>query len=110
MASFLPSGFNPDFSSFFLEQQPRAAFLSAAAPFGTSPQRRRGFRNQFESVFDQYLAMIGQEARGGNVPTLRFTDFTSGLDFNRLFREQPRFQRGENEDRFNPRTRFLFGF
>lgn len=105
---FLPG--NQDFARFFLEEEPRASFFSAAAPFGTSPVRRRFLQNQFGEVFDQYLAALGAGARQGSVPNLPFADFTSGFDFNQLFQQQPRFQRGASSQFFNPRTRFLFGF
>jgi len=103
-------GGGQDFARFFLEDQPRSAFFSAAAPFGTSPVRQRFFQNQFDEVFNQYLAALGRGAREGNVPNLPFADFAGSFDFNRLFQQQPRFQRGASSQFFNPRTRFLFGF
>ena len=99
-----------EFARFFLEDQPRSAFFSAAAPFGTSPIRQRFFQNQFDEVMKQYLSELGAGARQGAVPNLPFADFTGGFDFNQLFQQQPRFQRGASSQFFNPRTRFLFGF
>jgi len=101
-----------DWSRFFLEQAPRAAFLGAATPFGTSPLRRRFLGGQFDEGQRQYESMLGQQALRGELPEQPqlFSDFVRGLAFNQLFQQQPRFQRGVHSSFFNPRTRFLFGF
>jgi len=106
------AGFN-DFGRFFLEDQPRAAFLGQAIPFAKSPFQKRTFPNLFDQVFDQFLAQIAQQAQAGqldpfNLP--RFGQFVGGVDPNALTRQLPRFQRGASSQFFNPRTRFLFGF
>ena len=99
-----------EFARFFLEEDPRAAFFSAISPFGTTPQRRRFFSEQFPDVRNQFHGALGAQARQGLMPDLNFGDFTANFDFNRLFQQQPRFQRGVSSQFFNPRTRFLFGF
>jgi hypothetical protein len=103
-------GTGPEFPAFFLEDQPRSAFFSAAEPFSKAPIRRRFFQNQFDTVFDQYLAALGAAARTGVASDQTFADFSGNFDFNRLFQQQPRFQRGVSSQFFNPKTRFLFGF
>lgn len=102
--------FDPTFGRFFLNEQPRAAYGSAALPFGTSPAKRRFVQGSFDDVWSRFLAQLGLQARAGFVPDLDFGDFTANFDFNKLFQDQPRFARGQDAQQFNPRTRFLFGF
>lgn len=100
------------FGDFFLEDEPRAAFLAALAPFLTTPQRRRLGPDMFGNVYGQFLAKVGRQAMSGQLNPMnlpKFADFTRGQDFNRNFQDMPRWQRG-GEQQFNPRTRFLFGF
>ena len=99
-----------DFAKFFLEEDQRAAFFSAISPFGTTPGRRRFLSEQFPAVVNRFHGALGEQARQGLMPDLSFGDFTGNFDFNRLFQQQPRFQRGASSQLFNPKTRFLFGF
>ena len=99
-----------ELASLFLEKDPLAAYFSSIAQYAGRPPRRRFLAGQYDPTFHRFMGQVGQQARGGQFPTLSFSDFTRDMDFDRIFREQTRFQRGENEDRFNPRTRFLFGF
>ena len=102
--------FDRDFAQFFLEQMPRAAYESAAKPFGGTPQRRRFLDRNYDETFNQYLGQLGGQAREGFVPDLNWGDFTQNFDFNRAFYQSPREQRGDSERQFNPNTRFLYGF
>lgn len=101
------------FGRFFLDDQPQASFFNSIQPFSNTPIRRRFFQSQFDPVMGAFMARLGGMARGGTLDPMnlpRFDDFTKSFDFNRLFQQAPRSQRGESAQFFNPRTRFLFGF
>lgn len=101
------------FSQFFLEDEPRSAFLAAANPYFRSPLRRRVLTDQYNAVWDRYLADLGLRSMAGtldpNMPP-GFAPFAQAQDYDKLFYEQPRWSRGARTSIFNPRTRFLFGF
>ena len=100
--------YDQDFARFFLEEEPRSAFFSATQPFQTSNRMRRFLQEQFQPVWNEFLGAMGRQARLGQVPDLRFADFTQGTNFPQQFQQQPRWQRGESAQFFNPRMRFLF--
>lgn len=92
-----------------LEEQPRAAFFSFQDQFGPSPTQQNFFRNRFQQFHDQFLGTLGQQIRGGQAPTNRFTDFLGGLDFGQIFAQTDPFQRGgPSSALFSPRTRSIF--
>ncbi len=95
----------------FLKDMPRAAFFSAPNIFGDSgrsvqQQRFFGQPGIFERVQDQFLGQLGDQLRGGQMPTLEFKDFLS-QNFNpsRFFQ---RFGPSDQRSQFNPATRFSF--
>lgn len=100
--------FDQDFSRFFLEEEPRSAYFSAIKPFQTNNRMRQFLAQQFEPVWNEFLGALGAQARQGQVPDLRFGDFTRNFDFPQQFQQQSRWQRGAAEGFFNPRMRFLF--
>jgi len=97
-------GFFPD----FLNEVPESAFFSRIGQFSDSPRRQNFFQNQFPNVENQFIGAIGSQFRTGQAPSLKFDDFLNDFDFDRLFRDQSRFQRGRTSNLFNPSTRFLF--
>ena len=98
-----------DFASFFLGEEPRAAYFNAIQPFGKSPARRRFFESQFNPVYNRYFGALGQQAAQGQTPTLSFQDFLQNkTNFNNMFYQQPQQMRGYGNA--NPRTRWLLGF
>jgi len=88
----------------------RALFFSFQNQFGRSPRQRLFFQNQFANLHNEFLGRLGQQARSGQVPTQRFTNFLENIDFNQRFASTPPQLRGDFTSRFAPRTRFLFGF
>lgn len=108
----------------FLEDVPEAAFHSFQGQFPGRPgtKRRRTFANQFQDFQNRFLGQLGSQARGGQVPDLRFTDFLEegfktdpnqfgGLSqFEREFRGQSPSLRDDFSGFLNPRTRFLVNF
>jgi hypothetical protein len=112
MASPNESGFfggsNP-FAS-FLEDVPEAAYFSLDKPFGRSPRQERFFQGQFQNIQNEYLGALGQQIRGGQFPTLRFTDFLEKFPFTKRYASLPPQSRGDFPRQFSPPTRFLFNF
>lgn len=107
--------FNQSFLDELLGEVPEAAFFSAPNIFPgqtggqpRSPRQRRTFQNAFGQIQNQFLGRLGEQIRGGELPTLQFQDFLSN-DFDPqkfLFENQPRaFTR-----QFNPFTTTLFPF
>ena len=98
-----------------LGDSPGAAFFSALDGRNGSPNQRRFNQNQGLGVAtNAFEGALGQEARGGQIPTLNFVDFLddflSRQGLESKFNQQSRFQTGKAENFFNPRTRFQFGF
>jgi|TARA_Y100000310_G_scaffold293760_2_gene323592 hypothetical protein len=93
-----------------LEEEPRAGFFSFQEQFGRSPRQKEFFKSQFQDIHNRFLGELGKQIRGGEVPTMRFTDFLSNFNFNREFASQPPALRGSFPGQFAPRTRFLFNF
>lgn len=105
-----------DLSKLFLDETPRAAFFSALQPFLTSPARRRFFETQFDPVYDWYQGALGQQARQGSLPSLKFADYLMAPQafghptLEQRWSQAPSFQTGMNTAFLNPRTRWLVGF
>jgi len=98
-----------DFLRFFLSQQPRAAFFDALQPF--TGQRRRVLEQQYDPLYGQFQGeQVNRIRQEGPETQFGFQDFLGGQDFNQLFYQQPRFDRGASSQFFNPRTRWLLGF
>ena len=108
----------------FLGELPEAGFFSFEPQFAggnrRSPNRQRFFQNAFQDFQNRFLGQIGRQARRGEVPDLKFTEFlTQEFDqfgkegisnFERRFRSQSPSQRGNFSQFLNPRTRFLVNF
>lgn len=92
----------------FLEEEPRALFFSFQDQFGPSPRSREFFRNQFSNIHDEFLGALGSQIRGGELPTLRFSDFLQNFDFGSRFASTPPSLRGFFPSQFAPPARFLF--
>lgn len=93
----------------FLEEQPNVAF-QAFQPQGVSPARRNFFQKSFTDIHNQFLGQLGNQILQGQQPTARFTDFLGSFDFGGFAASHSPFQRGEQQSRFQPSTRFLFQF
>ncbi len=108
------NNFNQNFLNELLGEVPEAAFFSAPNIFPgrtggqpRSPRQRRTFQQAFGQIQNQFLGRLGEQIRGGQLPTLQFQDFLR--DFNPqqfLFENQPR----ASQTQFNPRTTSLFPF
>lgn len=94
----------------FLEGEPRATYFSYQNQFGRSPRQRDFFQNQFADIYNEYLGQLGSQARGGQLPTLRFNDVLSGLNFDQRFQRLSPEQRGESgrSSQFAPSIRYQF--
>lgn len=104
------NGFNNPFLD-FLEDRPEAGFFSFQDQFGRAPAQRQFFQRQFGDIQNEFLGLLGEQIRGGDVPNLRFLDFLEDFDFSKRFRQLPPSQRGGTagfQRLFSPRTRSLF--
>lgn len=112
----------------WLEEDPlgqRAAYFSFSPQFGQSPVQRRYYENAFPRIRDEWLGQLGRQARGGEVPTARFTDYLGAFKFPRseslqtkggqmgewpgaeYYTAQPPGLRGTRMSQFAPRSRRL---
>lgn len=98
--------FNPFLD--FLEEERNIPFQTALRGSNPTPNQLEFFQNDRKNIFDRFDALLGQDILGGQTPNRRFTDFIGDFDFNREFQLTPQSQRpGGNQQRFNPRTRFI---
>ena len=113
MTSFFNQGFQD-----FMETSPRIGFQSFQGQFGDSPNQRRFFENQFQTLHNRFLGTLGQQIQEGGMPTARFAtgdnpflggglseDFTGFGDF---YGASPPSFAGRQQSRFSPPTQFYF--
>ncbi len=103
-------------ASEFLETQPRATYLSS--PFAeqwqtrstgiTDPSKRRFYQSSFQDIYNDYLAKLGTQARGGEVPSMRFRDYLADDPFTERFSRLTPMQKGIYSQDYNPRTRQIY--
>ena len=93
----------------FLEEVPKATYFSYGGQFGQAPKQRRHYENAFQSVYDQFMGVLGQQARRGQEPGVQygFADFMADYPFTQRYTQLPPSFRGDYMSRFAPRTRFL---
>ena len=97
-----------DFLGDVMEEIPRLPFYSFVGEQARSPQQRRFFSNQFSDVYNQFLGALGTQARAGQMPSMRFTDFLQQKPFSERFTSQPPAFRGVFQSSLAPRARKLF--
>ena len=94
----------------FLAEDPQVAYLSAM-PEGLRGGQRRFAQSQFQNMLSQFGTALGMQARGGERPTLQFTNpdfgFTPERIRQQLFSFSPS-QRGFGTARFAPPVEFQF--
>ena len=91
-----------------LGEDPRMAFFSFQDRFGKAPRQRRFFEDFFPQAENEFMGGLGQQLRGGQIPTLQFTDFLENFPFDQRFQSLPPGMRGALSGRFAPPTRFFF--
>ncbi len=89
----------------FLNEQPEAGYYSYQNQWKT-PNAKKYFQGQFSNIQNQYMGQLGQMIRGGQAPTLQFTDFLSQFPWQQKFQELSPQERGQDLGRFNPFTRW----
>jgi hypothetical protein len=99
-------GFNLD----LLGGEPKASFFSFQNQFGKSPNQRRFFQNQYETIMNEFLGAQGQQLRQGMSPQElpSFVDFLGPFNFADRFASTPPSARGARTSRFSPRAVFDF--
>ena len=100
---------SPSFGSFFLEENPTAAFFARLQQPGFDPRQRRFFEGQgLSPTFNQFQGQLGGllQADPNTIPTLTFQDFLRDFDFNQRFFQQPIGQRRTSGLAGNARFQF----
>ena len=108
----------------FLETSPRVGYQSFQGQFGDSPNQRRVFENQFQTLHNRFLGTLGEQIQQGGMPTARFatddpfnpqqSSFLQGGfpeqfgGFSNFYGAQPPSFAGRQQSRFNPPTQFYF--
>ena len=101
----------------FLEQTPSAAYYSSpqasefyTRPSGTvDPSKKKFYQESFQDIYSDYLGKLGTQARGGETPDLRFTDYLSQADpFTERYAKLSPYERGISPRTFAPSTRFIY--
>jgi hypothetical protein len=101
----------------FLEQTPSAAYYSSPAasefytrPSGTvDPSKKKFYQESFQDIYSDYLGKLGTQARGGETPDLKFTDYLSQASpFTERYSALSPYERGINTRTFAPSTRFIY--
>ena len=101
----------------FLEQTPSAAYYSvpSASEFYTrpsgaiDPSKKKFYQESFQDIYSDYLGKLGTQARGGETPDLRFTDYLSQASpFTERYSALSPYERGINTRTFAPSTRFIY--
>ena len=101
----------------FLEQTPSAAYYSSpqasefyTRPSGTiDPSKKKFYQESFQDIYTDYLGKLGTQARGGETPDLRFTDYLSQADpFTERYAKLSPYERGINTGYYAPKTRFIY--
>ena len=94
----------------YLQDEPELSYFSAI-PGGLRGGQRRFAQSQFQNMLSQFGTALGMQARGGERPTLQFTNpdfgFTPERIRQQLFSFSPS-QRGFGTARFAPPVEFKF--
>ena len=89
-----------------LEFEPEIPFQGALQRSNPTPNQLATFRNQRQTIFNQFLATLDEQIRAGQAPSDRFADFIGEYDFGREFeRFAPGQRAGGDVGRFAPPTR-----
>ena len=94
----------------YLEDQPQAAYFSAA-PFsgGYSPASRQYWSGQYGNITNQFWGDVGQQLRRGEFPSKTFTDFLQEYPWTERYTALgPRMRPGGSTQRYAPATRWAF--
>ena len=90
----------------FFQEQPEAAYYSLPQAQQGSFNQKQFFQSQFRDIFNEYLGGLGQQIRGGQMPTQQFENFLGGLNFQQRFGAIPPAARGMDTTRLNPFTQW----
>jgi hypothetical protein len=95
----------------YLEYEPRAAYYDA--PMGRSFRegsqgRQRFFQNQYQDIYNEFLGGLGEQIRGGERPTMRWTDYLANVPFTERYAALSPEQAGRTTRRYSPSTRQIY--
>ena len=85
---------------------PESAYFSYQNQWKT-PNVEKYFQSQLPNVLNQYLGQLGRAVRGGGEPTQEFADYLSQYPWMQEYQTQTPQQRGQDNSRFNPWTRWM---
>jgi hypothetical protein len=99
----------------FLEYEPEAAYYSSpkgwtgqnAFAVG-SPNQRRYYQNQFQNIYNEFLGALGQEARRGEAPSMRWTDYLENIPWAERYSGLSPEMAGRTTSRYAPGTRQIY--
>ena len=95
----------------YLEEEPAVGYFSSprgAEFMGGAPAKRQYYQNQYRDVYNEFLGALGSQIRGGNAPTLRWTDYLEDYPFPERYAALSPTQAGRGRQQFSPRTRQLY--
>lgn len=101
----------------FLETSPSAAYYSSPTatdfytrPSGTvDPSKKKFYQESFQDIYNEYLGKLGTQAREGETPDLKFTDYLSQASpFTERYDKLTPYQRGQSTRASAPTTRFIY--
>jgi hypothetical protein len=74
---------------------------------GLNMPMRRFFESMYGNIYNEYQGALAGQAQGGGLPTMKFGDFLSGIDWTNRYYSYSPYQRGFNQSKFAPPTRYL---
>lgn len=90
----------------YLEDRPEAGYFSFQDQWKT-PNQKKYFQSQFSNIQNQYMGQLGQWVKAGSQgDPQKFSDFLGGMDWGQQFNQQTPQERGQDNSRFNPFTRW----
>jgi len=91
-----------------LEEQAnwRTGYFGFQSQFGNSPNQKKYYQNQFQKIQDEFMGKQAQQVLGGGAPNLGFVDFLKNYNWNQNYQGLPPQERGQDNARFNPFTRW----
>ena len=103
----MPANTNNPFMG-YLNETPAAGYYSFLYSMNLTPNQRLWGQNAQSDFYNQYQGALGNQIKSGQQPTLEWTDFLNGLNFQQQFADQTQFQRQAGMANFNPRTSFRY--
>jgi hypothetical protein len=89
----------------WLEEEPTALY-GWYKNQGT-PNQQQYWGNQYGNVRQNYMGQLANQALGGEMPTLQWSDYLKNYPWLQEWYKQSPYERGERQGVFNPRRRWM---